>query len=144
VPKRQIRKRFLKEVEFKIGRGKSLVVLLGLPAAIGLDRVVIENIKGVVWVRATGHERFKFQDGAEGPGMCEYLLANPDTKMLLEDYLLSRFWGQFNWGELFAYLKNRKLNKKIKEKIRKLVNEWEKKAARELNNILKIHKNKRL
>ena len=125
----------MQEAEFTIRRGQSLVISLGMPK-VGLDRIIIENKKGGVKVSANGRSRFEFSNKKIAPNACDFWLSNPSSKILLEDYLVSCFWGQFNWSKLFKYQNNKKLERLVKERIRKLVEEFESKAARELNNMI--------
>ena len=135
------KKRLVKSVEFSFGKGKSLVV--SLLSNSGLDRIIIENEHGIVRVKATGHSRFQFEDKKQGPNMCDFWLGNPPVTVTLSDYLEGRFWGQFNWGELFRYQKNTKLKKALTAEIKKLVDEFEANAARRLNGILNKQKIKK-
>ena len=134
-------KRFVKSAEFSFGKGKSLVV--SLFSNCGLDRIIIENEHGIVHVKATGHSRFEFEDKKQEPNMCDFWLGNPSMTIALFDYLEGRFWGQFNWGELFRYQKNPKLKRVLTTEIKKLVDEFENNAARRLNVILKEQKIKK-
>ncbi|MDD5289929.1 MAG: hypothetical protein PHT40_01850 [Patescibacteria group bacterium] len=132
--------RLTQHTDFSVGPGKSLII--SLSSIIGLNRIVIQNKKGVIFVRAYGHSRFEFRNKKDkklGPGACDFWLANPSTSVALQDYLEGRFWRQFNLGELFRYQKNAKLIKKLKKEIQKLVDEFENQAAEKLNGILKNH-----
>lgn len=135
------RKHLVESAEFSFGEGKSLIVCLS--SDIGLDRIVIENKNGVVYVRAKGHSRFEFDDKKHGPDICDFLLANPSINTTLKDYLDGRFWGQFNWDDVSRYQENTKLKKALKAEIQKLADEFENKAAKRLNSILKKQKKKR-
>lgn len=141
--KARLRKRFVKEVEFKIKDGQSLVVSLGMPL-LGLDRIIVENNNGVVEIKAEGRSRFEFSNQKIHPGTCDFWLANPTSAILLPDYLYSCFWNQFNWGELFRHKNNKILDKELKKEIRKLVLEFESKAANELNEIFEKIKNAKI
>ena len=136
------RKRLVEDAEFKVDRGKCLIICLF--SNLGLDRIIIENKKGVIHVRAAGHSRFEFSDKKQGPGACDFWLGNPSASVTLENYLIVKFWGQFNWSELFDYQEDPKLKRAIKKKIKKLVDEFEEKAAKQLNGIVKkMKKNKK-
>ena len=134
------RKRLVRSVKFSIGKGKSLVI--SLSSEIGLDRVIVENEGGVTRVTADGHSGFEFSDKKQEPGMCDFWLGNPSITATFKDYLEGRFWGQFNWGELFRYQKNAKLRRELRSEIQKLADEFESNAERRLNGILKRVKNK--
>lgn len=138
--KRKIRNaRLVKEIEFEIPKNKDLVILLNSLTA-GIDRVIVENKNGVVKISANGHSRFEFSDKKAESGHCDFYLGNPSTHILLEDYLASKFWGQFNFGELFAYQANKALNRAIKQEIKKLIGKFESKAASRLNGLVKTLK----
>ena len=135
------RKRLVEDAEFKVDRGKCLIICLF--SNLGLDRIIIENKKGVIHVRATGHSRFEFSDEKREPGACDFWLGNPSASATLENYLIVKFWGQFNWSELFDYQEDTKFKRAIKKKIKKLVDEFEEKAAKQLNGIVKKMKKKK-
>ena len=130
------KRRFVKEIEFKVRKNRSLIISLGMPS-VGLDRIIIENKNGTVEVRAEGHSRFEFSDEKIDPGFCDFWLSNPSTKILLEDYLLGCFWGQFNWGELFKYQNNKALKRRLAEEVKKLTHEFEANAAEKLNRLVR-------
>ena len=132
----------MKEIEFKIKRSESLVISLGMPL-IGLDRIIVENNKGITEVKAEGRSRFEFSDSKIHPEACDFWLANPPNCILLSDYLYSSFWGQFNWGELFRYGKNKVLKKRLKKEIERLVREFESMAAKQLNEVFEKLKNEK-
>jgi hypothetical protein len=132
------KKRYVKSAEFLLGEGKSLIISLSF--AVGLDRIIIENKNGLVCVNAEGHSRFEFDDKQHGPNQCDFWLANPSLSAALGDYLDGRFWSQFTWGDLSKYQHDPKLKKALKTEIQKLTTEFESKAARRLNGILKKHK----
>ena len=127
-------RQFVKEVEFKMRRGQSLVISLGINPS-GLDIVIVENNKGVTEVTARGHSRFEFSDDKVHPNACDFSLSNPYRRILLEDHLISQFWGQFGWGELFKHHKNRSFKKAINEAIKQIVEEFESDAVEKLNGI---------
>lgn len=136
MPKKNKRSmQYVEEVEFAMKRGQSLVISLGMPK-IGLERIIIENKSGAAHVQAHGRTRFEFSNIKAGANSCDFWLANPFSKILLEDYLTSCFWGQFNWSELFKYQGNKKLGQLVREHIKKLVEKFESRAARELNNLV--------
>lgn len=138
--KARLRKHFVKEIEFKIKEGKSLIVSMGMPI-LGIDRIIVENNKGIVDIKAEGRSRFEFSNQKIHFGACDFWLANPPGTVLLHDYLYSCFWSQFNWGELFRYKKNKILEKELKKEIRKLVREFESKTSKRLNEVFGIIKN---
>lgn len=131
----KVRTRLVDMVEFKVGKKKYLVI--NVNSNVGIDRVVVENKDGIMHVRATGHSHFEFSVGKTDPGKCDFWLANRSWTKTLEDYLDGRFWGQFTFGKLADYKKNQKLKKLIRVEIQKLADEFETKAARRLNGIVK-------
>lgn len=135
-------KRLVKEIEFKICKGKSLVVSMGFPS-IGLDRIIIENNQGVVEVKAQGRSRFEFSDKKIGPHACDFWLSNPPKNILLEDYIISQFWGQFTWGDLAKFQSSRVFKKSINVAIKELIAEFESKAVGRLNGIVEQFRNPR-
>ncbi len=132
------RKRLVREIDFKIPRGKSLVISVN--SDIGIDRVIVENKGGTVSVYADGHSRFEFSDKKIKAGACDFWLGNPRWKRLLEDYLDGRFWGQFGWGKLFSFRGDKRFKAAIRLEIKKLVEELEHNAARRLNRIVRNKK----
>lgn len=138
---RKRRSRLVKEINFKMKKGQSLVVSLW--PHLGIERIIIENRKRAVEVRAEGRSRFEFSDKKDkkaSPGTCDFFLSNPSSNVLLKDYLASRFWGQFTWGALDAYQKNKRLKKAVNEEIRKLVEQFEERASKRLKGIVKRFK----
>ena len=130
--------RMVRSANFSVGKGKSLII--GLSSSFGLYRIVLENENGVVKVRAEGASKFEFRNKPRGRGECDFWLGNPPHDTVLQDYLDRKFWNQFNWGELVKYHENAKLKRALKAEIKKLVEEFDGKAARRLNSILKKHK----
>lgn len=86
---------------------------------------------------ATSGMRFEFSDKKIEKNTCDFWLASPKSSVWMGDIIRSKFWGQFNFGELPRLLKDRKLNKKLDKKIQKLVSDFESKAAQELNRLVK-------
>lgn len=135
------RKRLVEEIEFKLKNNQSLIIKYCFLPDAGLERVVIKNNDGIVHVRAHGRSRFEFHKGKDYPTECDFLLVNPREELLIEDIICSKFWSQFTWGELLKYVKNRKFNKILNRKIKELVQEFETKAATQLNELFKQYKN---
>lgn len=132
------KKRLVKEVEFKLGKGKTLVISYTLCGP-GLDRVIVENKEGIVAVRAEGRSRFEFSDDKISPYACDFWLANPKSDLLIADILLAKFWGQFNFGQLRVLVRNKKLNGALNREAKKLVQEFEERASARLNRLVKKH-----
>ncbi len=140
VQKKKKQKRLVKKIEFKIQDNQSLVIIYCLLPDAGLERVIVENKKGITHVYADGRSRFEFSSQKEHPNQCDFWLSNPKDNVMIEDIIRSKFWSQFTWGELITAQKNQKLGKALNRKIKKLVKEFEEKAAQQLNQLHKQHK----
>jgi hypothetical protein len=134
-------KKLLREVDFKIGKGKYPAI--SLLRHLGIDRIIVKNNNGIVEVRAEGHTRFEFSDKKTGPYTCDFWLANPLREVLLKDYIEARFWGQFGWGALFSHQNNVALKKEVNLEIKRLTEEFEENASNRLNGIVKKFKTKK-
>ena len=130
--------RMVRSANFSVGKGKSLII--GLSSSFGLYRIVLENENGVVKVRAEGASRFEFRNKPRGRGECDFWLGNPPHDTALQDYLGRKFWDQFTWGDLIRYHRLPGFRREIRTAIKKLVEEFDSKAARRLNSILKKHR----
>lgn len=133
--------RDVKEIEFILGENQSLVVSCSLLGP-GLDRVIVKNEDGQTKALAvaTSGSHFHFKEGKESAHRCDFWIANLDSGEAIADILQSKFWGQFNWGELIAYQEGKRFSRKIKRRIKQLVEEFESHAAKELNQIPKPSK----
>lgn len=131
----------IRKINFKIKDNQSLVIIYCLLPDAGLERIIVENKKGITHVYADGRSRFEFSNQKEHPNQCDFWLSNPKESVMIEDIIRSKFWQQFTWGELVTAQKNHKLNKALNRKIRKLVKEFEEKTAQQLNQLHKQHKN---
>lgn len=129
-------RKLVKDIKFKIGENQSLVILVNQ----SLDRVVVENDGQEAKVWATGHHRFVFAREKSHPHQADFLLSNPESKILIEDIIDDKFWGQFPWGELIKLSRNQKLNRAVKKEIQKLVDEFECQAAKRLNQLTKKYR----
>jgi len=130
--------RRVKEVEFELEEGQRVFVHTALLGP-GLGRVVVSREKGkiTVWADANSGSHFRFKKGGSGkPGNPNFEINNLDSGEAIEDILQQKFWGQFNWGQLFAYQKP-EFQRKIKKAIKKLVSDFEAKSAKKLNAITK-------
>lgn len=142
--KKTRQKRLVKEIEFKMQDNQSLIINYCLLPSAGLDRVIVQNKNGVVHVCAQGRSRFEFSDISktkDNPNQTDFILSNAREQFMIEDIIRSKFWRQFTWGELLKYDEDRKFNKILNQKIKELVKEFEAKAAEQLNQLLKQHKN---
>jgi hypothetical protein len=140
--KTEERKRLSKEIRFKMKNNQSLVISCFLLPDAGLERVIVENKNGITNVHAIGRTRFEFcQRKKHDPSQCDFWLANPKDELMIEDIIRSKFWGQFTYNDLFKYGKDKKFNRALNRKIKKLVEEFEKKASQELNQMRKQYKN---
>lgn len=139
-------KKSVNEIKFELPSGETLFINLNAPLGLvtktGMERIWINNDKDKVTVEARGNSGSKFvfskkKKLAEKEAPI-YELVNPENKVLLEDYLASRFWSQFNWGELARLKRNKKFERKLTKRIQKLVKEFESKAAKELNELSEV------
>lgn len=132
---KKLKTKLVTEAEFELPADKCLIIATG--SALGLERVVITNEKGVVRVQASGHSKFEFSDEKHGPNACDFWITNRKWIHTLEDYLDARFWGQFTFGKLASNFRNRKMKSAIRKEIKKLAAEFEASAVRRLNAIEK-------
>ncbi len=140
------KKRLVRKINFKIKENQSLVILYCLLPDAGLERIVVENKDGITHVYADGRSQFEFSDISktkDNPNLADFILSNRSDQFMIEDIIRSKFWSQFNWGEIFKYQKDKNFKRAVNRKIRKLVQEFEKKAAEELNQLRKNTKNKK-
>ncbi len=141
---KEFKRQTVSNAEFELPTGKSLVVNLNSP--LGIDRLVVKtNEDGTVKVRVTGHSKFSFEQ--KGPkadeNRADFLLTNPSVEIRLEDLLLGKFWGQFAFGQLSILRRDKKLAKLLDKLTKKLVKEFESKAAEQMNNLPQIKKIRR-
>lgn len=144
VEKKKIQKRLVGEVEFKIKNNQSLIILYCLLPSAGLEKVVVQNKNGIVYVSAQGRSRFEFSDTSKtknNPNQTDFTLSNTNEKFMIEDIIRSKFWQQFTWEKLFKAQKNQEFNKVLNQKIKKLVKEFEEKAAGQLNQLYRQYEN---
>lgn len=136
------KKRLVRDVDFTVEDGQCLIIshtLLGD----GLSRVVINVKDGKAKVRANGRTRFEFEDRRQGQDgkrkdhSCEFWLGNTKADVLLEDVLRGKFWGQFTFGKLVDLKENKRFVRALNRAIKKLVAEFEEKAATHLNSLVK-------
>lgn len=136
-----LRRKLTKEIEFSLKSGQSLVVSLSMLGN-GLDRIIVENEDGVVKVTARsgpagGNFEFcEYEKEPEGSSHCTFWLGNQKAKFMIVDYLLSHFWGQFTWGKLIELHNNKRFVAAITRAAKKLAEEFESRAAEELNRLV--------
>lgn len=133
-------------VEFRLERGQTLAI--NLDSDVGIDRVMVRFDKDrQVGVIATGHADFEFETKRKGApdNLVDFVLRNPDLKGSLIEYIQQKFWSQFGWGDIISLHENKKAVRAINRKIKKLVDDFEGKAAEELNgmSVLKAVREKR-
>ncbi len=130
------KRRIRGEVEFVLGKNETLGVSFSILGP-GIDRVFVTNEGGKVKVHANAASgsHFLFHKGKTGSYHCDYWIENPSPAGAIEDILHGKFWGQFNWGQLAVYVKDRKFNRTINRRIKQLVEKFMSQAAKELNGI---------
>lgn len=133
---RKVKKCYVERAEFSLKNQQCLIVSYNFLEK-GLNRLVVQNLGKEVKVEASGRSRFLLEKGKKGPHTCDFFISNPDTKTFLEDIIDGRFWGQFTFRELCEYQKNPALNKELGKLIKKLVDEFESRAAKECNALVK-------
>lgn len=126
-----------KELGFPLEKGKVLSVTYSLfgPGITAISVSHEKNGKVNVFVSPSNGSYFRFKKSAGDNGNF-IMVRNPNDEVLIEDIINGRFWGQFTWGQLFDYQKP-KFQRKIRNAIKKLVADFEAKAAKELNAIPK-------
>jgi len=132
------RKHLVEEVKFLLGENQILYVdPSGSSINPGLNRVFVTRKDGKVkvWAQATSGSHFRFQRGNGRRGNPDFQIINLDSGGKLEDILDSEFWGQFTWGQIFAYGDDKNFRQRVRRRIRQLVSEFEEHASTELNAI---------
>ena len=132
--------RLVREAKFLLEKGQTLYVeAQSLGLAPGLHRVFVEN-KGkkveVFAYAAHGPSKFRFVTGGSGkPGKPTFEIINLSSAETFEEILQQKFWGQFTFGKLVKLLKDKKFERVVNRRIKKLVRNFESQSAQELNSI---------
>jgi len=131
------RKHLVQKVKFFLGENQTLYVSPGVGTGPGLCRIFVTRKNGrvSVWADATSGSHFRFRRGRGNRSDPDFQIVNLDSGEAIEDILDRKFWGQFTWGQIFAYGEDKSFGKKVKQRIKQLVEEFEEHAAKELNAI---------
>jgi hypothetical protein len=129
--------RLVSRIEFILKDGQTLYVDPNGLFGPGLNRVFVtyENGKVEVFADATSGSHFRFSRGSGKAGDPDFKITNLTSAEGIEDILKHKFWSQFTWGKLIAYLKDKHFCREVQKQIKKLVGEFESHAAEELNAI---------
>ena len=131
------RKHLVQKVKFFLGEKQTLYVSPGVGTGPGLCRIFVTRKNGrvSVWAGATSGSHFRFRRGSGNRSDPDFQIVNLDSGEAIEDILDRKFWGQFTWGQIFAYGDDKNFRRRVRRRIRQLVEEFEEHAAKELNAI---------
>lgn len=129
--------RLVNRIEFVLGENQTLYVNPGTGLAPGLNRVFVTNKDGKVEVfaDATSGSHFRLSKGSGERGDPDFKIANLDSAESIADIIERKFWGQFTWGQIIDYHEDKGFCRKVRRRIKQLVEEFEAHAAEELNAI---------
>jgi len=132
------RKRLVSKVKFFLNENQTLYVNPnGSGIHPGLNRVFVtrKNGKVEVWADATSGSHFRFRRGSGKRGLPDFEIINLDFGDTIADFLDRKFWSQFTFGKLIDYSQNRNFCRKVRRRIKQLMDEFEEHASTELNAI---------
>ena len=131
------RKHLVQKVKFFLGEKQTLYVSPGVGIGPGLCRIFVTRKNGrvSVWAAATSGSHFRFRRGSGNRSDPDFQIVNLDSGEAIEDILDRKFWGQFTWGQIFAYGDDKNFRRRVRRRIRQLVSEFEEHASTELNAI---------
>lgn len=149
---KRTKSRVVKRASFRMKSGETLGIFYNLLGGGGLHRVLITcDRDGGASVHAGdspdgakfSFTRFGSWHRTHYPHGLAFELRNPRTKVMIADYLRSRFWEQFGFGVFSDWASDKELNARIDAEIAKLVSEFESHSAGTLNKLLRQLKRER-